>query len=565
VARAVAPAALLAGLAGALWAADAWLPLFPQALGQRLTELFLRALLIGYLGLLIGLPALLALAIVLVLRARRRGRRRPFLARVALLSASGLIALAAMELAAAAWLAWAHRMPRLPREFPAGQAPDGSVSVVVIGGSSAMGYPYDPALSIGQIVAWELERSWPGRRVALDLRANLGRNLEDMHNELAKLTRRPDLMIIYSGHNEFLSRFDTSRDAGHAETHQGSTLPRLYALSLHSPFCLWVYETVRKHRLGGPPPPVNRHRLLDVPSFTPSELHELLVDFRRRLEAIVAYCEQVGAVPVLIIPPSNESGYEPNRTVLSLPPSPEREAALTAAFQEAREREDADPSGSIARYRALIAEEPEFAEAHFRLGRLLERAGSYYEARSHYIAAKDLDGYPVRCRSDFVAIYHEVAARHDCILIDAPELLRARTPNGILDDSLFHDAHHPTFGSHLAMAQAIVDQLRERRALGLGAEGSVPAIDPAECAGQFKVDAAVWAAACIKSATYFKHLAGARFDPTERLTKHVGFMKAGEDLRAGRIRAEESGIPGIGLAPPIPRRFDWWNAGPGSQ
>jgi hypothetical protein len=550
---------IMACLASGLWAADAWLPLFPSELGQRITRVFLQVLLIGYLTILIVLPALLILSIWLLLRSRSRGRRRPVLARATLLVGSGMIAVIGMELTAAAWLAWVHRMPRLPVEFPSSPPRDASLSLVVIGGSSALGYPYDPNLSVGQIVAWQMELAVPARRVELDIRAKLGRNLEDMHNGLASLIRRPDAMVIYSGHNEFLSRFETSRDAGRAEIHEGAFLQRLYSLSLRSPFCLWVYEIVRKHRLGGPPPPVNRHRLIDAPSFTRSERIQTLGDFRRRLEAIVAYCERIGAVPILVIPPSNESGYEPNRTVLSARATPEREAALSLEFQKARELEEHDPAASVAGYKALLSGEPEFAEAHFRLGRLLERSDAFAEARDHYIMAKDLDGFPVRCPSDFARVYHEVAALHDCILIDAPDLLRGRSAHGILDDSLFHDAHHPSFGSHLAIAQAIMDQLRSRRALGMGADGtSVPPIDPAECAAHFKVDSGIWAAVCIKSGTYFKHLASARYDPSERLAKSLRFMKAGEQLRGGKIKPEDAGIPGLGLSPSGTLPFDWW-------
>jgi len=99
----------------------------------------------------------------------------------------------------------------------------------------------------------------PGRRVYLDIRANPGRNLEDMHKGLATLQRRPDALIVFSGHNEFLSRFETMRDAGYAEAPEGAFLHGLHRFSLRSPLCLWVYETVRKHRLGGPPPALNHH------------------------------------------------------------------------------------------------------------------------------------------------------------------------------------------------------------------------------------------------------------------------------------------------------------------
>jgi len=368
VARWAWPFVIVSLLVAGLFAADAWLPLFPREPGRRLTELFLRSLLIAYMSVVVLIPLVLAVSVWLLIRARRRGKRRPWLARLVLACGSAGLALLGLELAASAWLAWVHRLPHLPTEFPRSATASDELSLVVIGGSSAMGYPYNPSISIGQIVAWQLEQARPGRRVNLDIRANLGRNLEDMHKELATLQRRPDALIIFSGHNEFLSRFETNRDAGYSEAPAGTFLYGLYQLSLHSPFCLWVYETVRKHRLGGPPPALNHHLLIDVPAFTSSERLQILTDFRRRLEAIVAYCEQIGAVPILVIPASNESGFEPNRTVLSARVSQAECAELTEQFQQARATEKDDPAQSQTRYRSLLDRQPDFAEAHFRLG-----------------------------------------------------------------------------------------------------------------------------------------------------------------------------------------------------
>ena len=207
VLRCVWPIAFLLTLAAGLVAIDPWLAQFPREPGRRWTEAFLRSLLMGYLGVSVVVPLLLITSVIGVLRGAGGvggGRGSPAWAYFAECSGSAFLRL---ELTARAWLAWEHRMPRLPITFAQPATPDDALSLVVIGGSSALGYPYNPTVSVGQIVAWQIEEAIPGRRVLLDIRANLGKNLEEMHTGLLDLKRKPDALIIYSGHNEFLSRF----------------------------------------------------------------------------------------------------------------------------------------------------------------------------------------------------------------------------------------------------------------------------------------------------------------------------------------------------------------------
>ncbi len=141
----------------------------------------------------------------------------------------------------------------------------------------------------------------------------------------------------------------------------------------------------------------------------------------------------------------------------------------------------------------------------------------------------------------------------------APLSSCAKSRHGIIDDELCHDAHHPTLASHLNLAQAILDQLHQRRALGLGGAGArAPIINPAECAvPHFQIDSQVWAAVCVKAGIYFTHLGAARYDPAEREAKHLRFEQAAVQIRQGVRLPEEAGIPGVGLPPPV----DWAGTG----
>ena len=459
-----APALLVA----ALIILPDWFKLYPWPVRRALMEWLLRGVLAVYWVMIwVAVPGTILFSL-LIFCARRRRAMRSFLGKPLLLSISTLMSWVMIEAGAAGMERWIHRMSHLPEQLT--KPADGSIEVAVIGESSARGEPFHPRLSIGQIVAWQLEEALPGRTVRANVLAESGVTLERMHQKLEKLDSWPAVMIIYAGHNEFQARYDSGRNAGFDEAPDSPLFHRLFMASLRSPFCRLMYETINKHRIDAPPP-VNRHELIDPPVCTPSETHALCLDFLRRLEAIVVYCRRMGTLPVLVIPPGNEAGYEPNRSIISGTMGDAERARFIRDFRSARAMEQ-NPNLSIPLYRDLLDRQPDFAETHFRLARLLERQGKWADANRHYIRARDNDGLPQRCPEPFQAVYRAVAAKHDAILIDGPKELRAISSHGILDDELFHDGQHPTLRGHLGLARAVLRELRAECS-GLG-----PRVDP---------------------------------------------------------------------------------------
>ena len=83
----------------------------------------------------------------------------------------------------------------------------------------------------------------------------------------------------------------------------------------------------------------------------------------------------------------------------------------------------------------------------------------------------------MRCLSEFQQVYRDVASRHDCILIDSQSYFHAIGRHGLLDDELFQDAMHPSLRGQIALAQAVLQQLRASTA-GWAKETPTPVIDP---------------------------------------------------------------------------------------
>jgi tetratricopeptide (TPR) repeat protein len=517
-----------------------WVPLWPRAVRRAMTETFLRGVLLTYTFLLlvglVGFP----ITAGLMVRDRRQRRRRPVIGRLFLFVFSCLMSLVALEIGATVLRSWMHRFPVLPSSFP--EKEPGEYRIVVLGGSSALGEPFRPWLSVGQIVAWKLQEAFPDRRFPVEILAYLGDSLEKQHQKLSAVTERPDAMIIYSGHNEFSARFEENRDAPLDEEPRFRLLLAAYRFSLRSPFCRLVYELVSKNRLDSPPSLDGRHRLIDPPLCSPSESAEILADFSARLEALVGYCERVGTLPILIVPPGNEADFEPSRSTLPPTVAAVDRDRLIHKFQQAREAETTDPKWGQSLYQAILDRHPSFAEAHYRLGRLLLNQNQIDEARRHFSQALENDGLPIRCRAPFRDVYRQVAARHPgCLLIDGRAELMQASPTGLLDDHVMEDTHHPNLKGYVILAGAVLRELSSRRVFGGDTRLSRP-LDPAECRDHFQLNADRLATACERTSVHYKRVSGYRYDPKARLEKSRRFAEAAAELRAGAV-VEAGGLP----------------------
>jgi hypothetical protein len=130
-------------------------------------------------------------------------------------------------------------------------------------------------------------------------------------------------------------------------------------------------------------------------------------------------------------------------------------------------------------------------------------------------------------------------------LIDGPAELRALSPHGIVGDLLINDAHHPSLHGHIALAEAVLRELRDREVFGWS-QGAAPSIDVAECATHFGINDKAWVKVCSTVATFYKITAIIRQDPAERLRKAELYQRAADQIAAGTPPGD-LGIPGIGL------------------
>ena len=272
--------------------------------------------------------------------------------------------------------------------------------------------------------------------------------------------------------------------------------------------------------------------LVDVPAFTPTEYKIILEDFRRRLEAIVLYSKRVGSLPVLISPPGNDGAYEPNRSVLpAWMPRSERES-FAEEFLAARGLEATDAEAARAAYERLIARQAGFAEAHYRYAQLLQKTGAWDEAYRHYKIARDVDGFPMRTLTEFQNVYREIAQQHGCVLVHGQSFFHAVGDHGLLNDHLFHDAMHPSFRGQIALAQAVLHELRGQGP-GLARRDCCPVDRSGRVRRHFNIKADAWEYICRFAIMFYDMTYRVRYDQSHRLAMKDVFGQAYNKIHAG--------------------------------
>ena len=311
-----------------------WIRAFiTPSMARRASLVFLISLEIGYV---VALPILCfgtPICGAAVYRARRHRKKAPLAARGLLLGICTLLAIGCAEIAVALWetrnrleshAIYSDGNPvdrleeaALPEQF-AEQTDPSRITLAVVGESSAFGMPFEKRMSVGKIVAWQLGEVIPARKFDVEMVAEPGDTMQGQYAKLAKMSRRPNAIIVYCGHNEFATGTPWTQRADHYYVDdKPSLLSETDLLAVRfSPVCGLIRATADRFRAGVAPPFNLRPPLVDTPAFTPVQYADRLARFHRRVESIVSYCERIKAIPILVVPPANDAGFDPNRSFL---------------------------------------------------------------------------------------------------------------------------------------------------------------------------------------------------------------------------------------------------------
>lgn len=356
------------------------------------------------------------------------------------------------------------------QEFPVAK-PAGGFRAFCFGGSTVYGHPYLGDTAFPKWLELEMAGRDPGRPRQV---VNCGGvsyasyRIVPMVKEV--LRYQPDLIILATGHNEFLE------DRTYHELKTRSTLRtwleeqalglRIVGLARH-----WL--TGSPSTRPPPAPDTNAHASLGPAVDTRLDhasgyasyhrddaWHERVIDqYDASVRTIVADCRAAGVPLILIRLGSNLRDCPPFKSEHRTGLAPEPEADWQAAFDLATEAEKIDAERALHFYRGADAIDSEHALLNFRIARLLDRLGRPGEAAPYFLKAKDGDICPLRIITPIEQSLVRIAADTRTPLVDAGGLLAAQSPDLLPGFDWYVDHVHPTVGGHQRIAQALAAEL----------------------------------------------------------------------------------------------------------
>ncbi len=313
--------------------------------------------------------------------------------------------------------------------------PQDSFRIIVQGGSTAAGFPLGQDSSIAGMIRQRLKRLFPDKNIEVISTAMAAVNsytLLDFTDEITQIT--PDLVLIYAGHNEFLGIMG----AGSVFASKGGRPATLMFLKLKELRLFQLMQQVigffqsdnqtETEGSSSAESTGKRNIMAQVASgkkipINSDTFNQGLEQFSGNLDLILKVYQEKG-IPVYISTlVSNEKDQRP--------------------FASSTEKDNADSF---------------FAEA-----KQLEQSENYQQAKDNYIKAIDHDLLRFRAPSQFNEIIRNKASRSGVTLVDAEEVLRNDTLNGIIGHAHMYEHLHPTARGYFLLAESFAQTIVENQ------------------------------------------------------------------------------------------------------
>jgi len=347
--------------------------------------------------------------------------------------------------------------------FPVTKEP-GTIRVFCLGGSASAGWPHPVSEIYNAFLQRALERAYPGRKfevINASAHAYASYRVRMIFNNVINFD--PDLIVIYSGNNEFLEKrtYNTGRESFDrvARSSRNLRVVRLLEYSVkrwknpesslsgisreHINFEMWTK--------------IAREAL--TLREDPEQYEQLKKHYHYNISKMVESAAEHKVPVVLLTVPVNLRDWHPNVSLNRL----EGSALVNwRNFYYAGRRGllEGDYAAAEKAFNQALELEPIHAEVTYYLARTYEKQERYAEAAETYIKAKDLDHNPFRAMSDFNESIKQIADEYpNAYLADAFNAFMKASEPYAPGFNLLLDYVHPHKVGNVLIASTVFDTI----------------------------------------------------------------------------------------------------------
>jgi len=348
---------------------------------------------------------------------------------------------------------------------------DSVYRILTLGGSSNAGSPFGNWGSFSRFLLDGLDSvKTSGSRVEV---FNCGISSGTTVTALLMFERllflRPDLIIVYAGHNEGVDFVpgDANEKLRQEAEHfgklkrEGHSLVDTVAKFIYGHSYAFRLLNILYHRWKQDAPEVENYRPFEMhpesarilKARSGGDLKEIAEHYRENLESIIGLANQVGSDVLLLTQPAN----------MFIAPEDYRDSDSASAESLDRLAEamsSAEHAQVLNVFSEVLEKDADSPLAHYLMGLYLLQRGSSDEAGAHLTLAMELDRLPRRFRPiTYTRILRELASKHsNTWVVDIYQGLDELLTDRLVDGRLVLDVMHPTMELHKYIAIKIMEE-----------------------------------------------------------------------------------------------------------
>ncbi|HIG28946.1 MAG TPA: SGNH/GDSL hydrolase family protein [Verrucomicrobiales bacterium] len=364
--------------------------------------------------------------------------------------------------------------------FPADKSTD-TFRIFCLGGSTVQGRPYSTQTSFTTWLAIAMQETTPNRNWEI---INCG-GISYASYRLAPileevLTYQPDMIILCSGHNEFLEDRSYSsikyKPSRFRKVHEFASSFRTFQMIRKT---LNGFTSMKKLESGDGDRPVmtaDADALLDyhngIKAYHRDEdwRMDVISHYEYNLRRMQSMCDSADVPLLLMLPPSNLRDSPPFKSQHGDSLNPEALNTWKGHIEKAESLYRDDLDGALQFLKKALDLDDRYAITYYSMGKVLEAKGWFREATNAYEKAREEDVCPLRILKEMEASLRRIAHDTGSPLIDIHKLLEKHCSWNIMSNEMLVDHIHPSIRGHQMIAMEVARSMIEKHNIKVSAD-----------------------------------------------------------------------------------------------